>query len=80
MAPPKKLREDRILVAKITGLWTSPEGEEFWAHAGKTRIAANHPFARATQGWWEEITSDYPLVEQATAGPGELRDVYAENR
>ena len=74
MGRPRSKPADRILVAKATGIWVSPEGDEYWAHAGITRITADHPFARATPDWWEEIESHFPSVEQATAAPGELRD------
>ena len=80
MGRPRKYPDNRILVAKATGVWTSPDGNEYWAHAGRTRISADHPFARATPDWWEEITSDFPMVEQATAGPGELRGEDTEER
>ena len=73
MGRPRTKADNRVMIANSSGFWTSPDGVEHWAHAGKTRIRANHPFYLATQGWWDEVTSDFPDVEQATAAPGELR-------
>lgn len=67
-----------MLVAKESFRGGLPDGEDFTAVAGRTRIWADHAAAKLWPHLFEPVivTHDSPdaaPVEQATAAPGEKR-------
>ena len=75
MGRPRKYPQTRTLVAIESGIWMSPEGEEYPFRAGETLVAEDHPLARANPAWFTEVETmrQRPAVEETTAAPGELR-------
>lgn len=73
--------EQETLIAVESGFWTSPDGEQYTFRAGETLVAADHPLV--TQGnpaWFRKVEPHLrrPVVEQATAAPGEQRGEEAD--
>ena len=79
MGRPRKYPEE-TLIAVESGFWTAPDGQQYTFRAGETLVAPDHPLV--TQGnadWFKPVEPHLrrPQVEQATAGPGDVRgDVY----
>lgn len=79
MGRPRKQPKGEILIATDSGIWMSPQGDEYTFIAGVTRVRAEHPLARAMPSAFAPIDVHYD-VEQMTAGPGELRAEESEVR
>lgn len=64
--------EDEILIANVSGVWVDKDGTECPYYAGRTRVRASHPLAKAIPGAFDPMDVQYD-VEEATASPGERR-------
>ena len=76
MGRPRKNPGANRLIAVESGWWKAPDGTESTFRAGQTIVAPDHPLVTiGNPDWFEEVEENLarPEVEQATAGPGELR-------
>lgn len=76
MGRPRSNPDAETLIAVESGWWTAPDGTEYSFRAGETLVASDHPLV--TQGnaeWFKPVDPlrNRPAVEEATAGPGEIR-------
>lgn len=65
-------KQRKMLVARETGVITL-DGTPYSIQAGITRVHEDNPLVKAAEHLWEPARSSYPLLEQATAAPGEQR-------
>lgn len=68
---------NNLVVARLSGALMM-SGRRYMVRRGVTVAAAGHPLVTAHPRAWEPLQVHYPVVEQATAAPGELRDVPVE--